>query len=399
MMGEEIFTNLNTSKIASIIRKSKARVIFVAPGLNDNIADALLTVKDFIDINNITIIVDSSPDVIRMGYGDIDFLGSVLDANLNVKKTEGIRTGFLCSDDTAYIFTPIPLIAEDENSVFPNAFLLNDDFRDAVINKIIPSNISDDIEPAIGKEKLTKQDFSIAKEDIKTKPFVKPDLHRKIRVISSLFCFVETEFKGARIEQYKYSLTPEQLGISNNEIGRRIKANYRIFDNIPHLDYKVINFDYNAIKKKFLINLPKYGNILFWDKQNEFLIEISKLKENVKSFQANAKEKIEIMLNRQKPLIKSLIIENYKRIGILKLLDELSLSNKSELEDFVSFSVDQSFPNADTILKDMEITFIIKNISDTLLEDENFVKTVENKLNKSIHELIENFNALKEKIE
>lgn len=49
-MGEEIFTNLNTSKIASIIRKSKARVIFVAPGLNDNIADALLTVKDFIDI-------------------------------------------------------------------------------------------------------------------------------------------------------------------------------------------------------------------------------------------------------------------------------------------------------------------------------------------------------------
>ena len=75
------------------------------------------------------------------------------------------------------------------------------------------------------------------------------------------------------MKNHSFSLNGKDLGIKNDTIAKRVTARYKLFD-----DYQVKKiskkFDLedklNKIKKHFLLNIPKYGNIVHVDKKAEF---------------------------------------------------------------------------------------------------------------------------------
>lgn len=95
------------------IKKSKGRIVFICPGINKQIATAIIHSKSINPSIEITIILDEDPDVCRIGYGEIEGIEELINSGFPIRKNKGLRIGVLISDDEAFLFMPTPLVIEE----------------------------------------------------------------------------------------------------------------------------------------------------------------------------------------------------------------------------------------------------------------------------------------------
>lgn len=63
----KVFDTLDDQRIADVIRNSKSKVVFIAPGIRMPIAEAIVSFAEQNRIDGIEIILDESTIVCRMG--------------------------------------------------------------------------------------------------------------------------------------------------------------------------------------------------------------------------------------------------------------------------------------------------------------------------------------------
>lgn len=397
----EIFHNLNSKKIAELIQYSKEKLVFVSPGISRFITGEILKYKEKFTKENLIIIVDNSPEVIRMGYGEIESLEFLLKENLNIRKTYGIRVGFICSDDIAYLFTPIPSIAEDENidSNYPNAILLDNNIRDEILKKIIPAQKTDLTKSEIGKETFKPEELEEVKKDLDKRPFIKPDLQRKINVISSAFQIVKTEFAGSRLKTHRFTLSAEEMGISDPKIAQRIKISYSLFEK-EVLELKELESELNSIKKECLITIGDFGSALFYKEASKFEKKIEDFRNKVeKSKKENGElhEIIENILKKRKEELIDFISDNILKLTPKEIYSILNKSNYTaeDVKSYVRRKLNMKFPLPESFIKQIKLNVIYYNTSRQMIDDNDFKNLIEKKFNKSLDELIEIFQTVK----
>lgn len=111
------FLAVNDKLLIKQINQVKERVIYIAPGVSNKIADCFCNVLSKLHQLNVTVILDPSDEVCRIGYGDFDGLKELHNyskANHFALRSQiGIRTGILIVDDQVLVWTPTPLSIED----------------------------------------------------------------------------------------------------------------------------------------------------------------------------------------------------------------------------------------------------------------------------------------------
>jgi hypothetical protein len=200
-MQNRTFISLTSDRIAEKIMAAKDCVIFVAPGLDEIIANAIVHSSNAIGVDNVTICVDLDEKPCRLGYGTIEAVACIKECNIQVRHADNIRIGVLVCDDKGWIFTPTPLLIEagSKNDYEPNAIRASDTQIKKLIQSINPViDVNDErliVDEAVSTKNRQSELFDNKKND-KTTVFnqsLTPEIGQKI-INESIYKNVKRSF-------------------------------------------------------------------------------------------------------------------------------------------------------------------------------------------------------------
>jgi hypothetical protein len=97
--------------LVKLIQSARKRLVIIAPALTKLVADAISQRLDDLGKIDVTVILDSDPEVYRLGFGDKEALEMVRSASakqfFDLREQSGVRIGVVISDDVTMIYSPI----------------------------------------------------------------------------------------------------------------------------------------------------------------------------------------------------------------------------------------------------------------------------------------------------
>ena len=98
-IGMKLFCVLDSNRMAGVIRTADTRVCYVAPGIQVNVANAIIESAKRSPNIELTVSIDFDERVMRMGYGHIEGVRILRDAGVEVRHSPGFRSAVLIADD------------------------------------------------------------------------------------------------------------------------------------------------------------------------------------------------------------------------------------------------------------------------------------------------------------
>ena len=111
---DALFCSLTPLRLAELVRSARHAVCYAGPGLQLDLAQAMVEVAGRVGKEMLTVSLDFDDRVMRMGYGNVEAVKLLLDAGIAVQSSPGLRTALVVVDDAGYIFTPTALYLEAE---------------------------------------------------------------------------------------------------------------------------------------------------------------------------------------------------------------------------------------------------------------------------------------------
>jgi len=387
------FTHINSKILAGLIKLTENKLILVSPGLTNEVAVSIAQQLNQNRIKAVEVIIDSNPDAIRYGYGQLEAIKTLQNLNIKLRTQPGIRIGIIITDSVSLMFSPTPQNLEEEikSNSTPNAIYLEKKQVEEILDSILPETVKNSgaREIEIGKNEIKKEEMKAIEKDLNERPPIKPDLERRMRVISSVFQFVDAEFKGARIFNNSFSLTGRDLGIKDDELASRISARYQLFNQKQMTKLKE-EFDLesvlNRIKDAYLKKIPNYGSVLHYRNVKDFNEAIEEFKSELKKTKP-ALEKLfaKMLIDSRKTLfsfIKENLTKNYNADELKKIMKPFPI------DQFIQHYLDKKIKSATNTITDISFTFKITNVSSQLINDEEFRVGIEEAFGKRFDEIV-----------
>lgn len=394
-----IFTFVNSTRIKKILDTASERVVLVTPGLIGDVAVGLIHCSQRIELDKIIVIVDNSSQAMRNGYGNIEAIEELNLHKIIVRNQPNLRIGLLIVDDFSIIFNPLPQIveAEPDSDDKPNALIISIKEAEKILSKIVYTGNGSPNLPEIGMKEVEKEEIKEIKVDLDKRPPIKPNLARQMWVISSKFQFVDMEFNGARPYNHSFSLSGKDLGIKNNALARRVSARYQLFeDKQIEVLKKKFNLEpkLNKIRDHFLIQIPSYGSVLYYQNNKNFLNAIEMFKSELNTSLTELRKHITEMLFDSRKKIFPWIRQNLKRLNKNELSEIIYPYKLENLDSFIESYLDKKFTTSDEIISSISFTLKITNVSDQLINDETFRKKIEDAFKVDFEKIVKTESAI-----
>ncbi|MCX7312466.1 MAG: hypothetical protein NTV56_12290 [Alphaproteobacteria bacterium] len=125
------FAVASDEALVGLISRARKRLVVIAPALTQAVADALSRRFDDLGQLNVTVILDSDPEVYRLGFGDEPALETIRAASassmFDLREQPGVRIGIVISDDTTMVYSPVSKNIEAGSTSVekPNAIVLS----------------------------------------------------------------------------------------------------------------------------------------------------------------------------------------------------------------------------------------------------------------------------------
>jgi hypothetical protein len=318
-VSERTFTAATEELLIELIGKARRRIVFIAPGVTEKVANALGDCFAQEDKLSIEVILDADPEVYRLGFGTVEGitkLKSHADANhLPLRHQAGIRLGILISDDKTLIYAPTPQLIEagSTSAEKPNAVLLDGQEASSIVKAAGAGPDALPMSGEIGKGSLTPQQLQAVTDDLKRNPPKPFDLARQANVFSSQLQYVEFHVDNYKLTNMLAPIPTDLLGVAGDEdLERRWKSRFRLFDaesasvtltrpgpNGPEqirVNQKYLDDQKKRLERDFLFSISGYGNVLFKEKQTEFEQAVESLRvvlgEYYTAIKANLSERV-----------------------------------------------------------------------------------------------------------
>lgn len=263
--------------MCSLIRNAKQRVVFVAPGVTEQLANALATAIQLLGGEAVNVIVDMDPEAYRLGYGTEAGLAAIAAAaqnsELRLWREPGVRIGLLIADDTTLVFAPTPELIESatERPNQPNAVMLG--APPAGMARDVGLGLQPDQERSVGMDAVSPAELSQVQSELERNPPARFDLARKVRVYSSYFQFVELELVNCYISRRKVKLPGYLVGLSTNpQLASRFQAQFNMFqgnalkvvvsDGQRSISEESLRKDRDAIAHNYFFQVTGYGMVI-----------------------------------------------------------------------------------------------------------------------------------------
>lgn len=369
----------------SLIQNAKKRIVYLAPSISKVLAEAIVAKKSNVSV--IEIIIDSDPEVFRLGYGEIGGIESFVKAGITVRKTSPLRIGVLIVDEQAWIFSSTALIIEEEpNENTLNSVAVNHSQAQALINSILPENKRDDSgqlllieeEPEVSSEEFTTQDLFRTKKNLNTRPPKQFDKEREVRVYSSYFQFVEFKVSGIQINRRTVKIPTKLINSRNNKaIEERLRTTYRLIDQDSKLPSGKIEEKIKELRRKYIKSLGDgLGTLILMNLKQEFQDEVDKVEKEIEKLMKESKSKLGKYLEKTKKDLIELLLPTVINTPPEDLRTGITTKKptKEQAKRYLSDELDLVVPNAESFLEEMNIQCDFKDVTYEMLNNTDFQK-------------------------
>ncbi|MDQ0917566.1 hypothetical protein [Paenibacillus sp. V4I5] len=377
------FGSLNSNMMGSLIQNAKKRIVYLAPSISKDLAEAIVARKSNVAV--IEVIIDSDPEVFRLGYGEIEGIETLVKGGMTIRKTSPLRIGILIVDYQAWIFSSTALIIEEapkENTL--NSIAVNPSQVQALINSVLSENKRDDFiqlsiledEPEISQEKFTTQDLFKTKKDLNNRPAKQFDKEREVRVYSSYFQFVELKVSGIQINRRTVKIPTKLINAQNNKaIEDKLRTTYRLIDQDSKLPSGKIEDRIKELRKKYIKSLGDgQGTIILMNLKQEFQEEVDKLKKEIEKLMKESKNKLGKYLEKTKKDLIELLLPTVISSPPEDLRTGITTRKptKEQAKKYLDDELDYVIPNVEEFLEEMDIQCDFKDVTYEMLNNTDF---------------------------
>jgi DNA-binding protein YbaB len=388
-------TNANPERLIHLINKAQARITYISPGIDLDVARALSRKWQELGRERVTVILDVDPEVCRLGYGTLEGLKSIKETAHEVCGVlchqPGIRIGILIADDTTLIYSPTPLLIEagSDNPDQPNAIELSSPPQELANDVGLGSE--PDFQRIVGMDPIDPQRIDKVEEELKQNPPVKFNLARRVRTFTGYFQFVELELKNCYISRKKVPIPSALMGFANH---REIEENLHThFDLVPEGEIKVENPEdskkpiteetikkmRNHIERDYLIHLTGYGTVVHISNKEKLQKDFEKLNKMVKAYSEGVKKQVETTTESSKQIIIDTLMGNLRIHPPQRYAKFQGRSiPEKELLELVTAEIDRAFEKALEEIQEMKVSLMFKNVTYESLHNLHFLETARN---------------------
>ena len=399
MNSESLFCFLNSLAISKMILGANRLVCFASPGVNKEVAKALIEVAGRLGPETISVCLDFDERVMRMGYGDLDAVDQIMNSGIIVRSASGLRTSLVIVDDNGFIFTPTPLYLEAEPNISssPNAVSMSRKQTLEALARLSSAAKAIALAQANTKEKkefleglpidvgsvvLSDNDFDSVQKKLLEAPPVKFDLARQVRVFEAYLQYVELSLTGAAIQRHRLTIPPsiQKLG-GSIELETRLRTTFDLIEKDSKFSSKPIEDKLNKIRNDLTRSLGKdHGRVLLKSAKGLLLKRISELEDELNKHKDFVKNGLQKSLNISREQIinyySPLVIANPPDAFIGQLLTAKPV--KKDAEAWIDAQLDRVFPRAESLIGEMKIEKRFKDVTFETLNHKDFLKSVKN---------------------
>lgn len=399
---DRTFTVATDEALSELILQARDRILFIAPGITEPVASALVA-KLADQRLSITVILDSDPEVYRLGFGTPEGLATLktqFDANqFGLRCQPGIRIGVLVADDKTLIYSPVPqLIEAGSTSVFkPNALFLEGATATKLSEAAGATQNTRPSDGEIGTRALTPQDVEAIKKSLDENPPEPFDLTQKVRVYNSRFQYVEFTVEKYQLTKQTVPIPAYLMGLAG-DMQDRWRNSLRVMDmeatavkleitagdgktKEVSVDQNYLDAERKKIEQKFLIPILGFGSVMFKNQQQDFEAATDAFNKLLTRYFEKLEEQLggsllDLVLTVVEQLLPSVTAnppEQYKRFGIPTVADIKELLHR-DIEEAITLK---------TLIQEPKIKKVYKDIAYQSVKSNDFQERLRKSLTKA----------------
>lgn len=379
--------NINKSDVIKACWDAIRRIVFMAPGIDEETADALAAAWRRLGPEAVTVMLDIDPEVARLGYGTLAGLELIQKAATDHEQAichqPGIRICVLVADDTTLIFSPTPLLIEAGSK--------QPDRPNGVVLSAPPVSLSNDLgigdqgieNRKVGLTIVRPQRIEELRKDLMENPPLKFDISRKERVFNAKLEFVEFEMEGCSISRHTVTIPPDLVGMAkmDDKTRNKLRSSFRLIEKgdviVPKgkITEKALSDERNRIGKKYLIPIKGYGTVILRANKAAFEKEVESLREMVKAFRDALGGKLGSIYNENAVRLTKALAPAVAKSPPDQWTSALGPKpDLKSITEHLQRTLLESFGKPETLLREMKVNLVFKGVTYGTLTEKDFVE-------------------------
>lgn len=415
--SDQLFSVVNDHTLCAAIAATQRRLVYIAPGISEPVADAIDALLTRAEAPAVTVIIDTDPEVCRLGYGTVAGLKRLQrlaeERWLPVRYQPGVRIGVLMCDEQMLVYTPTPLLIEAgaERSDQPNALLLTAPAAVAAVAHACAAEgeTGDDVplpnQAEIGRQAATPQAIASSLQDLQRQPPKPYDLARIERVYSSKLQYVELEVTGYRLASRRVQVPNDLLVGNDKTLESRLRNSFALLEGKealvvqiadadpktgePRLDAKdkPVMVDYSelqienerkALIKDYLTPITGHGQLISKARRAAFDIRIEWFKARIEAYKKAVEDRLNEALQKSvSDLTEALLPTVFKSPPDRLLKNVLTMTpSEDEIRSALKTELHAAFNTGERFFQPA-IKVVFKDLTYETIQDKKFRDQVE----------------------
>lgn len=323
------FAVASDEALVELIAGARNRLVVIAPALTKPVADAVARRVDELGHLAVTVVLDSDPEVYRLGFGDQDALEAIRTASasslFDLREQPGVRIGVMIADETTMVYSPVSknIEAGSTSDEKPNAIVLTGGAADSIATAAGADNSDDAPKPEVGDKALEPARVQEMQSNLKANPPKPFDITRKLNVFSSKVQYVEFSASNYRLTTRQIPLPPELVDVADDDLKKRITGRIRApFDGIGKLDIALdqneeketlkvddawLKKERKRIEDEYTFQINNFGRVILYSDREAFDQAAERFRVIVEKYQAALSE----TLNQSQAEFEKRIVDEY----------------------------------------------------------------------------------------
>lgn len=397
MATDALFCSLSSPRIADLVRSARRTVCYAAPGIQSNVAQAMVETAGRLGQEMLTVCLDFDERVMRMGYGEIGAVKLLREAGIVVRSAPGLRTALVIADTAGFIFTPTALYLEPEPAAnaAPNAIRMSGEQVAEALARLSPAAKAIAVAQAktpeekrriealpldVGSAQVTDDKFAEVGINLKEAPPVRFDLARQVRVFEPYLQYVELSLTGAAIQRHRLAIPPniQKLG-GSKDLENRLRTTFELIEKGSKLSSKPLEDALNVIRKNFTPSLGKdHGRVVLKAAKPHLTDRLVTFREKLQKHQLDVAAELQKHLDESRDQIISYYLPRVVETPPDALLGQ-SLSGIPSEDDarcWLKEELDRVFPRAESLIQEMKLDERFKDVTFETLNRDDFLESV-----------------------
>ena len=355
-----------------------APTVVIAPGLSELVAKALAEMWRALGPKSVQVVLDSDPEVCRLGLGDVTALeilrSTAEELGTSIQQQHGLRVGVIITDETTTIFSPTPLLVEAGGRPGERQNAIRLEASDTSSNGNEPE--SSLAQMNLEATPISQADVQRTIDDLKANPPVKFDLAQKVRVFNAQIEFVDFEVRGAALSRKTVPIPSDLMGFAKDpKVQKLLRSSFQLIEKDAELSGESVTKLRKAIAQRYLKVLPNYGTVVLRRDKARLERAVKGLRWYIRGFARRQKESLQAAIDKNREVVVSTLLPSVIKSPPKRWRWSLgNASDEGAIRNLLDAELARAFGSADDVFQDMKVSLIFKGVTYECLSDPEFIE-------------------------